>query len=747
MHVAGDLVTRGCLNDLKIAGATNHSAECAKNGDICERCSNRDNCNNKIIDGEFCYVCDSTSDPKCRRNVSFEMRKQCPLNVKPLGCFRFEDNNGDLVKRGCLSNVTAYEVEMCREESSLCKTCNGNDCNAKVAFQECHFCNSSESVDCIRAVNWTLTKTCKSYSDECFVHVENDIVTRGCLREDMDPSNCKSSDTCTRCSNGANCNQKIVDGEFCLTCSSETDPRCRDNTTISMRTQCPLAVDSLGCYRFEDNGGDLVKRGCLSNVTQYERDMCRSEGANCKTCVGNDCNEKHKFQVCRTCSSNNTVNCIRGPAGVPGVTCKSYLDKCFVHVAGDVVTRGCLDDQSKTGPLDYRKECTNENACQVCTDRENCNNKIVDGEFCLTCDSQTDPNCRLNVNYTMRAQCPLAVKPLGCYRFEDNGGHLVKRGCLSNVTKYEMDMCRREDGNCKTCSGNDCNAKLRFTSCLHCDSRTDKNCLIEPELVANQTCRNYMDQCFTHFENNIVQRGCLSEAPTEIQTKCDAHSLSCTVCNGDDANEICNGISVGDERCYVCDSRSDPDCVKNVNVTMSTQCGSVKDAGWGCFLDTRNNVVRRGCVSSLNAGELSDCDGSPDQCKICKGHNCNRKLEFQRCHSCNSSSDIGCVYGADNMPNVTCRNYLDTCSIKIDYAGATLRACSSELNDTPVEIATKTCAENLCNGGIYPADRHSCFQCNGSQACENVEHVNGTLSLCKFYRKNDRCYTHIDKGM
>lgn len=453
-----------------------------------------------------------------------------------------------------------------------------------------------------------------------------------------------------------------------------------------------------------------------------------------------------KFQRCRTCSSKNTVNCIRGPGGVPGVTCKSYLDKCFIHVAGDVVTRGCLDDQSKTGPVDYRKVCTNGNACEICTDKENCNQKIVDGEFCLACDSETDSNCRLNANYTMRAQCPLAVKPLGCYRFEDNGGHVVKRGCLSNVTQHEIDMCRREGSNCKTCPGNDCNTKPSFTACLQCDSRLDRNCLIEPELVANQTCRNYLDKCYTHFENNIVLRGCLSEAPTEIRTKCNANNLSCTVCNGDGANEICNGIGVGDERCYVCDS-IDPNCAKNVNVTMSTLCGSVKDASWGCFLDIRNNSVVRGCVSSLNAIELSDCTENPDNCKICTGNNCNRKAEFQKCHSCNSGSHVDCVYGTDKIPIATCRNYLDTCGIKINIAGATYRGCGNEIDDNSTsEIPTKYCSENLCNKGIYPSDRQTCYQCNGSQECDSVEHLNGTLRLCQFYRKNDRCYTHIDKG-
>lgn len=135
-------------------------------------------------------------------------------------------------------------------------------------------------------------------------------------------------------------------------------------------------------------------------------------------------------------------------------------------MADDVVTRGCLAEQNSTGLNDYKKDCLNNDICEICADEASCNNKIVDGEFCIMCDSAVDPQCRDNTTISMRKQCPLAVKTLGCYRFEDNGGSLVKRGCLSNVTHYEIDMCRREDGNCKTCSGNDCNAKVNFISYL-----------------------------------------------------------------------------------------------------------------------------------------------------------------------------------------------------------------------------------------------------------------------------------------
>lgn len=98
-----------------------------------------------------------------------------------------------------------------------------------------------------------ISKTCSSYTDECFVHVSNDTVVRGCLSEHQQ-YDCKNSDLCDKCSNSDNCNNRIVDGEFCITCDSEKDINCRNNVNVTMRKQCPLAVKRLGCYIYDDGG-------------------------------------------------------------------------------------------------------------------------------------------------------------------------------------------------------------------------------------------------------------------------------------------------------------------------------------------------------------------------------------------------------------------------------------------------------------------------------------------------------------
>lgn len=204
-----------------------------------------------------------------------------------------------------------------------------------------------------------------------------------------------------------------------------------------------------------------MARGCASHLDDRKYAACASGDDTCKTCQGERCNMKVKYQSCRSCNSNDDgVGCIRGLNPGKIVTCKAYDDDCFVHVMNDTVVRGCVKQQTSFDVGEFTYQCAVGDYCEKCSDSDQCNNKIVDGEFCLTCDSDTDPNCRLNVNYTMRTQCPLAAKPLGCFRFEDNGGSVVKRGCLSNVTHYERSMCRNQGSTCKTCIGNDCNEKV-----------------------------------------------------------------------------------------------------------------------------------------------------------------------------------------------------------------------------------------------------------------------------------------------
>lgn len=159
-----------------------------------------------------------------------------------------------MVIRGCLSSLHPGEVNECRREAQFCKTCTGDNCNAKVSFETCRVCDSTTTVNCIRSPSSVATQTCRNYLDSCFVHVENNIVTRGCVSDQPAAiqTECasSSSDLCETCvASSGNCNNKIIDSEFCMECEN-----CRTNLNHTTRIQCNLGVRQLGCYLFDDGG-------------------------------------------------------------------------------------------------------------------------------------------------------------------------------------------------------------------------------------------------------------------------------------------------------------------------------------------------------------------------------------------------------------------------------------------------------------------------------------------------------------
>lgn len=714
-HVENNIVTRGCL-------ATTAPAVkdiCGSNGELCETCSNGPSCNNKIVDGEFCIACRSEWDPNCHSSLNHTMREQCPLSVSPRGCYTFDDG-GDQQVRGCMAKLTNDEQNMCNENGLYCKTCRGNDCNAKVSFTSCKKCNSTtDGTACIRGASTAPSVTCRDYMDECVSHVLNDVVVRGCLAEIDVPKvqeHCRGtpdSDFCHKCST-KDCNSQIVDGEFCITCDSDKDPNCVSNTNYTMRVQCPLAVEQRGCYRFQE--GDTVKRGCLADIDPDEIAFCRTQGS-CKTCIGNDCNQKPTFHSCRSCSSADNVNCIRAPNSFAAVTCRNYHDTCYTHVDDNIVTRGCLSSLIEGVPQDCSG--SNNDLCEKC-DSLNCNNRVVDGEFCLHCDTLTDPMCRSNANFTMRTQCQLAVKPRGCYLYDD-GGDVVKRGCVSDIHPDEIRMCRRERDECKTCIGDDCNAKPKFQRCRTCNSSNSVNCIRSPGSFASQLCPNYQDECFTHVQDDIVTRGCLARATASVRQTCLDNPDLCNKCSSGDN---CNNRLVDGEFCLSCDSATDPKCRDTPDFTHRKQC-PLSAQPRGCYLfDDGGDIVKRGCVADITPDEINMCRRQGDQCKTCVGNDCNQKPRFQQCKVCNSTENVDCIrYVVNYIDSETCTNYGDECFVHV-VNNTIVRGCLGDNADL-VEDCT---------------DPRKCEKCGSGQSCNN-KIVDGEFCITCNSDTDPTCWT------
>lgn len=75
------------------------------------------------------------------------------------------EDDSAYVQRGCVDTNTPA---VCTTGTSdECKTCEGNDCNAKIDFQTCHVCD-----DCT-LIPTTGQTICEEYLAKCNVYIDN----------------------------------------------------------------------------------------------------------------------------------------------------------------------------------------------------------------------------------------------------------------------------------------------------------------------------------------------------------------------------------------------------------------------------------------------------------------------------------------------------------------------------------------------------------------------------------------------
>ncbi len=130
-----------------------------------------------------------------------------------------------------------------------------------------------------------------------------------------------------------------------------------------------------------------------------------------------------------------------------------------------------------------------------------------------------------------------------------------------------------------SCTEDNCNSNLYPENRITCHKCSGAGCFSIFDIPEPTACQKYRadDQCFTHYYNDIPTRGCLSENENLITT-CQ-NEILCSKCVGNG----CNGKSIEDEQCIVCDSEVDGNCVSNLNETMRQVC-DVSAAGMGCYL-------------------------------------------------------------------------------------------------------------------------------------------------------------------
>lgn len=106
--------------------------------------------------------------------------------------------------------------------------------------------------------------------------------------------------------------------------------------------------------------------------------------------------------------------------------------------------------------------------------------------------------------------------------------------------------------------------------------------------------------------------------------------------------------------------------------------------------------------------------------KRCTGQNCSKRVNYQRCYSCDGLSDSNCATVDESTEIVTCRNYMDECVIAIDSGGHIIRLCSSNETLERDLFQHEVCPENNCNKEVFPKGRLECFQFAGADECTQL---------------------------
>lgn len=226
-------------------------------------------------------------------------------------------------------------------------------------------------------------------------------------------------------------------------------------------------------------------------------------------------------------------------------TCKSKGGFCYMHISDEgVFRRGCVDAGDRF--VQKPEDCSNSEKCTVCSDKANCNDKVMKEEKCVVSkydvDKPTLPSDKPSII------CRLALEQLGCYHLEQKSQ--VEKGCMSSLNKQKRDECKRNN-NCEICTSTNCNSKVvRHRDCIQCDDATKANCA-DPSEAKNVTdCSRFSNSCVVGIDDKgFTHRLCGSN---ETHNK-DRFKNGFEQCN---TNDTCNINIFPQDRlkCFQCKS-------------------------------------------------------------------------------------------------------------------------------------------------------------------------------------------------
>uniref|UniRef100_A0A182JBY1 DUF753 domain-containing protein n=1 Tax=Anopheles atroparvus TaxID=41427 RepID=A0A182JBY1_ANOAO len=156
----------------------------------------------------WCFTCTTFNSTDCLQPVQNVLLSECPPSplVSDVTCFT--RIVGQDVVRGCVTELTQEEQGNCAlvNNCQLCNNENNLACNGNLfphGRLHCHQCTGTTNSTCSDEI-LTEATSCLRFvaTDQCFVHVRENNVTRGCLSENQA---CHDSRDCHVCS-GNGCN-------------------------------------------------------------------------------------------------------------------------------------------------------------------------------------------------------------------------------------------------------------------------------------------------------------------------------------------------------------------------------------------------------------------------------------------------------------------------------------------------------------------------------------------------------------
>uniref|UniRef100_A0A1B0CYG3 DUF753 domain-containing protein n=1 Tax=Phlebotomus papatasi TaxID=29031 RepID=A0A1B0CYG3_PHLPP len=747
--IVEERTVRGCLQD-------DFGGTCT--GPLCESCG-ATNCNGAIFPNNRaqCQKCSGTQCAEITNNDNLEV---CQHYVETDACYAVVVDESLVTYRGCLSDPdTDVGKQECTSLGDLCVTCAGAACNSAPAQSqstlECMRCSGDASCRYAQPEDFGLPclyDILLGRPEYCYSFVtNNNQVVRGCLYDSFTDENyrnlCESgASNCTLCSD-ALCNYENYARHTCYSCDGHTDPNCETMDGWYEPEECPPGtLDQVGCFRADTDG--VTMRGCISQLHPDEVDYCSQTSSGlCSLCYTDNCNGRPP-KTCITCDSSNDPNCatLVDPQAILQYSqeCSSTSAICITRVFNGYTQRAC----SGTGI-----SCTSGNPCKQC-DGPNCNNDLVPADR-LKCHKCSGDGCTSITDNTNLEVCELYNANDRCFTVVTDQ-EVTHRGCYSDPSSAaaKAECTRHESGEdmCVKCEGEGCNTQAIKTpatlSCIKCNGPT---CANAQESTSGQACFGDVllgrtEQCYSYIhDNGNVERGCLYDpnTPQAVSNDCASNPGGrCKICSGGNCN---TAEYVFTPTCYSCDSELNPGCETMTGNIDVRECpiGTLL----GCFRSQVDGIVVRGCAGDLQGGEISLCERG-SQCKLCDGANCNEKVDFQRCYSCNSAnSGEACTNLQDTANQQTCSDYMDSCMTAIGPNGETLRGCYSSYADQFPMCNTYTCqvcAGGYCNGAIFPGARRRCHRCSGSD-CNSVTSTD-TLNVCSTYEAQDECYAVVVDG-